>query len=357
MSVANYWLVPTAPADIWRNPPAAAKLMDTDGHPRVFRTNLGGGWRPIEFGRTASRERMAELTAWERDTLFPKYGLTHGIGLVESYGSLKSVHYESLLYVARGYGPRQPKEGGRPLPPGSTLQLLGTDYLLIPDTYVPGTKEKLFAEKVLSTEPPAAAATLWKMKSTFPRAWVVHEVVKVPPLPRRLDLDALDTRALEILFPADPLTKKRSTRNLRTTAVVETDETIDLSPAPGNSPATSAQAETCKIIRSEPTQVEIEVALSTPGLVVLSDTYSPGWVAIMRSADEEQAVQQEVPIYRTNRVFRGVVAPAGRHLLTYEYRPASYYRGAAVSALAWLGLGMAILVGAIRRRKRASNPV
>lgn len=355
LAVANSWLVPTAPAEIWREAPAAAKLM-TGEHPRVFRTNLGGGWRPIEFGRAASRERMAELTAWERDTLFPKYGLTHSIGLVESYGSLKSVHYESLLHVARGYGPSQPKEAGRPLPPGSTLQLLGTDYLLIPDTYVPGTKDKLFAEKVLSTAPPAAAATLWKMKSTFPRVWVVHEVVKLPPLSRRLDLEALDNRALEVLFPVDPLTKKRSTRNLRATAVVETEETIDLSSAPGNNPATPSQAETCQIVSYEPTRVKIEVALASPGLVVLSDTYAPGWVALLRSADGEQAVQQEIPIFRTNRVFRGVIVPAGKHILIYEYRPTSFYRGAAVSVLAWLGLGIATLVGVLRRRKRTSMP-
>ena len=36
---------------------------------------------------------------------------------------------------------------------------------------------------------------------------------------------------------------------------------------------------------SEPTRVKIEVALTRPGLVVLSDTYAPGWVALLRSAE------------------------------------------------------------------------
>ena len=356
MAISNYWLVPTAPAAIWREPPAVAKLLKAEGHPRVFRSNLGGGWRPIEFRRTSSRERMSELTEFERDTLFPKYGLTHGIGLVESYGSLKSVHYESLLYVARGFGPPQPNEQSGQLLPGSTLRLLGTDYLMIPDTYVPGTKDKLFADKVLSDQPPAAAATLWKMKSTFPRAWVVHDVVTLPPLPRRLDLDSLDARAMEVLYPADPLTKKRIARNFRTTSVVETKEAIDLAPVPGNNTATASPSESCHIIPSEPTRVEIEVALDSPGLVVLSDTYAPGWVAHLRSADEEPAARRKIPIYRTNRVFRGAIVPAGKHILTYEYRPTSFYRGAAVSVLAWLALGIAMLVGILRRQKQTSKP-
>lgn len=349
LAVANYWLVPTAPADIWREAPAAAKLM-TGEHPRVFRSNLGGGWRPIEFGRASSQERMAELTRWERDTLFPKYGLTHGIGLVESYGSLKSVHFESLLYVARGYGPAQPNEVGRPLLPGSTLRLLGNNYLLIPDTYVPGSQDKLFAERVQSKKPPAAAATLWKMKDTFPQAWIVHEVVTLPPLPRRLDLEALDTRALEVLFPADPKTQQRNTRNFRTAAVVETDDPVTLLPSPKDNSAGPQQAESCSILRSNPTRVEIKVTLASPGLVVLSDTYAPGWVAQLRSEDKGQAVQQVVPIYRTNRVFRGVVVPTGRHVLTFEYRPSSLYCGAGMSILSWLALGLLAVIGLCRNR-------
>ncbi|MCE9526341.1 MAG: YfhO family protein, partial [Planctomycetales bacterium] len=340
LALANYWLVPTAPADIWRDPPAVAEMMNTAEHPRVFRSNLGGGWRPIEFRKTLSRERMSELTQWERDTLFPKYGLNHGIGLVESYGSLKSVHYESLLLVARSQGPKQPNDDGRPLPPGSTLRFLGTDYLMLPDNYIPGTNNKLFAEKVPAKDPPAASANLWKMKDPFPRAWVVHDVETLAPLPRRLDLDALDALAMDVLFPADPHTKQRSTRNLRTTAVVESDQPLSLPISSDNDSKDPPKAESCNILRSSPTRVEIKVDLAQSGLIVLSDTYAPGWVALLRSANEELAVQQQVPIYRTNRVFRGVVVPAGRHVLTFEYRPASFYRGAAVSAISWLALGM-----------------
>jgi hypothetical protein len=349
LALANHWLVPTAPAAIWRDPPAAAALMKSSDHVRVFRSNLGGGWRPTENGRQASRDRMSELTQWERDTLFPKYGLNHGISLVESYGSLKSVHYESLLVMARSYGPPQPGNESRPLPSGSTLRLLGTEYLLLPDTYLPGTKDKLFADKINVKEPPALGATLWKMKATFPRAWVVHDVETLPPLSQRLDLDSLDARSLDVLFPVDPRTKQRATRNLRTTAVVETDDLIDL--APSSSGTLLPEKDLCEIVSSEPTRVKVEVSLTRPSLVVLSDTYAPGWVALLRSAEEDQAVQREVPIHRTNRVFRGVVVPEGRYVLTFEYRPWSFYRGAAVSAFSWLALGLVAAIGICRKRR------
>jgi Bacterial membrane protein YfhO len=352
LAFANHWLVPTAPAAIWRDPPAAARLMDSGKHPRVLRGSLFG-WQQPGFRQTASSERISELAQWERDTLFPKYGLPHGIALVESYGSLKSAHYESLLLTARGRGPSQP--GGGRLPAGSTLRLLGTDYLMLPETYLPGTPDKLFAEKVPAKDPPALGATLWKMKSPLPRAWIVHHVETLPPLTGRLDLDVIDARATDILFPLDPLTNQRTARNFRTTAVVEADEVIDLMPSSNNILTGPPLDESCRIVFSEPTRVEIEVALARPGLVVLSDTHAPGWVALLQSAEEDQAVQQEVRIHRANRVFRGVVVPAGRHLLTFEYRPATFYRGAAVSACSWLA--MILLAAFLGWRRDAKSKV
>ena len=354
LALANYWLVPAAPAEIWRKPPAIAAMMDTSDYPRVFRSNLGGGWRPAPFGRQSSSQRMSELTQWERDTMFPKYGLNHGIALVESYGSLKSVHYESFLVVARSFGPRQP-DRSRPLPPESSLRLLGTEYLMLPDQFDFGAKDDpSFAERMIAKDPPAEGAILWKMKDPFPRAWIVHHVENLPPLPSRLDLDAIDQRAIDVLFPADPRTQMWTTRDLRATAVVESEEPIDLAPSTVSNKTGLPVEGSCRIMLSEPSRVEIEVALPRPGLVVLRDTYAPGWVAHLRSAEEDRAALKEVHIHRTNRVFRGVVVPAGRHVLTYEYRPASFYRGAAVSAFSWLALGLlAAFLGWRRRGKSA----
>jgi hypothetical protein len=76
--------------------------------------------------------------------------------------------------------------------------------------------------------------------------------------------------------------------------------------------------------------VELEADLSRPGLVVLEDQYDPFWRA---SVDGVQ-----VPIVRTNYVFRGVPTEAGRHTIRFSYHPSLIYAGAAVSLLTLLVL-------------------
>jgi uncharacterized membrane protein YfhO len=52
---------------------------------------------------------------------------------------------------------------------------------------------------------------------------------------------------------------------------------------------------------------------------VLSDVYYPGWVATVDGV--------ETPIHRTNYAFRSVSVPAGDHIVTFTYRPASFRYG------------------------------
>ena len=116
-----------------RPSPQAIRSLDGDVRircrqvpPRVFRGNLAS-WRPPSFRQKMSPNRMAEVAQWEHDTLFPKYHLPSGISLVESYGSIKLMDYESLLFVAKQHGPRQPDKSLLPQP--TALRLLGTEML------------------------------------------------------------------------------------------------------------------------------------------------------------------------------------------------------------------------------------
>ena len=77
------------------------------------------------------------------------------------------------------------------------------------------------------------------------------------------------------------------------------------------------------------------------GLLVLRDTWYPGWRATVDGA--------ETPIYRINGCFRGVLVPLGRHTVSFAYRPRLVYWTGAVS-LAVTGF---LLIAAIRFRKRA----
>src|SRR5207244_1591723 len=67
----------------------------------------------------------------------------------------------------------------------------------------------------------------------------------------------------------------------------------------------------------------IRAEMGCMGMVVLSDTFYPGWRA---RVDGKPAV-----IYEVNGAMRGVVAPGGTHTVTMRYRPVSVYLGAALT--------------------------
>jgi hypothetical protein len=104
---------------------------------------------------------------------------------------------------------------------------------------------------------------------------------------------------------------------------------------------------TARVLEHRPERVVVEVRADRPALLVLSDAWFPGWQASV--GDRER------PIHRVDHVFRGVVVgPEDREVL-FEYRPASFRLGAALSlgGLAALGLG-SLLVS--RAGRRASSP-
>jgi uncharacterized membrane protein YfhO len=86
--------------------------------------------------------------------------------------------------------------------------------------------------------------------------------------------------------------------------------------------------EDVRIVDYKPERVTLSVRASTPGYVLLADSWYPGWVARVDGAD--------APIHRADYVFRAVQVSAGTHQIEFEYRPTSFYLGAAVSALALL---------------------
>ncbi|MEE8451467.1 MAG: hypothetical protein V3R99_06105 [Thermoguttaceae bacterium] len=105
----------------------------------------------------------------------------------------------------------------------------------------------------------------------------------------------------------------------------------------------------CRVVHDEPSQVEVEVALTKPGLVVLCDQFYPGWQLAVESDGKPS---RPAEIERTNQTMRGVNLPAGKHRLTYRYRPRSLIIGGLISGLGWL-----VLAGACIRRIIASRRV
>ncbi len=88
------------------------------------------------------------------------------------------------------------------------------------------------------------------------------------------------------------------------------------------------------------------IAPAGGGLLVLNDTYYPGWVASVDGAP--------APILQTNHLFMGVPVPTGTHTVLLEYRPASVPVGAGMSLAAGITI-IAVIIA--RRRYRATSAV
>ncbi len=86
----------------------------------------------------------------------------------------------------------------------------------------------------------------------------------------------------------------------------------------------------------EPERVEIQASLESPGWLVLTDAYYPGWQASLNG--------RPVDILPVDILFRAVPIPAGEHTLVYEFKPRSVYLGAGISGLALLALVVGLVV-------------
>ena len=73
-------------------------------------------------------------------------------------------------------------------------------------------------------------------------------------------------------------------------------------------------AEEVQTLEYQPGWLKLKVTTEQPALLVLAESYYPGWMAWVDEAPAE--------IYRTDIAFRGVIVPAGSHAVRLEFRPA-----------------------------------
>jgi hypothetical protein len=98
------------------------------------------------------------------------------------------------------------------------------------------------------------------------------------------------------------------------------------------------------IERYEDESVVLRTNGARPGVVVLTDAWFPGWLATVDG--------RPAPLLRANVAFRGVVVPAGEHVIEMHYRPASWRHGIWLALIATLGLAVAWF----RPSRVAGNP-
>jgi hypothetical protein len=102
-----------------------------------------------------------------------------------------------------------------------------------------------------------------------------------------------------------------------------------------------------KIIRYENNNVLINVSLQAPGVLVLTDSYYPGWKVFV---DGKQS-----KILQANHFFRGVELAVGDHIVEFKYEPLSFRIGSTISLSTLFLLTVISIFQIIGWRKRLSE--
>jgi hypothetical protein len=79
---------------------------------------------------------------------------------------------------------------------------------------------------------------------------------------------------------------------------------------------TGRAAGSARVTSWRPGRVEIDVNASAPGVLVLHDTYYPGWVAEVDGRPQR--------VLRAEVLFRGVEVGPGRHTVVFQFEPVSF---------------------------------
>ena len=91
----------------------------------------------------------------------------------------------------------------------------------------------------------------------------------------------------------------------------------------------------------------MEAELSTPGIVVFSEMFYPGWWVYV------DGVRRDVLC--VDHAFRGVRVEPGKHEIEMRYRPLSLRIGAAVSAVS-IVVWFLIAMGFLAKRRARGGP-
>lgn len=127
---------------------------------------------------------------------------------------------------------------------------------------------------------------------------------------------------------------------VRQTAVIETAAKVQ---------TTSNSGDSIWLVSNKNDFIRYQSTSISERFAVFSEVfYAKGWKAYVDG--------METPIYKTNYVLRGAYIPAGKHEITFEFKPDAYYKsewvGIAANAIVWLLL---LLAAFMTYKKRSSE--
>ena len=261
-------------------PPATYEVFD----PATKNPVIAALKAHVDAGHTTTRRDRIELLGLGFH--WPNASLTHQLENTLGYNPVRL----KLYSTATGAGDNIGMPGERqfvPLLPSyrsRLVDLLGLRYVA--------------AGAPLETVDPKLKPGDWTLIAETGKAWIYEN-------PRALPRVLFARRSIGADFDA----------LLQTGAWPDFDPTTTVLLPPGHDAyfAGTTTPEPVAITRYGNTRVDIDVNSSTGGYVVLNDLWHPWWYATVDG--------QPAELLRANVLFRAVEVPAGRHVLTFEFRP------------------------------------
>jgi hypothetical protein len=223
-----------------------------------------------------------ETVSSVKAALMPNTGVFQGFDYMQELESLARIPYHLFLRVA-----------GQ-LPPEHLYRLLGALNV----KYLSSLQPLGGAGVRLVTYLPDYPLWLYEVDSAVPRAYLAEKII----------VEADPTRSIERLASPgfDPL------KDVILQTPLAAQETTDL----------RGEA---RISKYENSLVRIEASLNRPGILVLADSFYPGWEVYVDGKKSQ--------IQRANFFFRGVLLPAGQHRVEFKYEPYSFRLGFILSLI------------------------
>ena len=219
---------------------------------------------------------------------------------VRGYDPMAANRYRGLLAGMDGFAPSGYHNYFRHLD-DPRLDLLNATYGLSRTPPTAARWEPVFADP--------SGVTVYHSRTALPRAYLVYAAEVVANGEQSL------ARTLDPSF--DP----------RQSVVLEEQPTGWIAPAGAPNKIGDVQ-----FGKHRATSLQLEVNTVIPALLVLVESYAPGWRATVD--------QQPTPIYVANHAFRAVTIPAGQHTVEFTYSPPLLMTGIATST----GAAIVVLV-------------
>jgi len=226
-------------------------------------------------------------------------GVLHGVEDAQGYNPVQPKRFVDFLMALNGHP--QEYHDANIYPSGldsPLLDLLNIRYIVIPVTYHDDRADLRELDRTFRTIYADDQVRVLENPDALAPAWIVHQAQRV--------------QAEEIL----PLLATAGI-DVRQTALLEATP-----PTFGTHFDTSSSS--VRLIHDKPDELRLETQAAAPGLLVLSETYDPGWRAYVDG--------DEVDLYPANHLLRAVPLPAGEHVVDLRYEPPHLKAGLAVSA-------------------------